>query len=310
MNSEKIFELIPIQGHHLIYHLDLSDEILRKDDLEYILKNYKNELEEVQNILESIVSVDDTHNLIYNNEQYLKTSNIQKVKFLELLIYKHLHFNAVAELEIIQKSNEFVYLDYDTFLQDKLDELSNDEYDEFIDLEISRINLALLNNKANFDFGVSLYHWEEHRESSEYEDYYEYGYEVVLYELNIKILDKCLLVANSYKQKNLIRIKSGYKYEPIELLDTIPSQLVLLKVLGIFDLLSEKLKGDKSKLSKLIGVIINHSNHETIDRYLTHISSPKINAKNTPYTKPTIKKVKRILGDLDIDFDASLLNSD
>ncbi|MBK7226772.1 MAG: hypothetical protein IPH96_15700 [Saprospiraceae bacterium] len=43
----------------------------------------------------------------------------------------------------------FVYIDYDTFLQDKLDELSNDEYDEFIDLEISRINLALLNNKAN-----------------------------------------------------------------------------------------------------------------------------------------------------------------
>lgn len=83
---------------------------------------------------------------------------------------------------------------------------------------------------------------------------------------------------------------------------SITTSLMLFKELGIFDLLKERINengGTDIDLERLIAYLIKHPNPDSVGRYFpAMIQGSK--AKNSPYTKYAIKKMKEILKECNI----------
>ncbi len=82
---------------------------------------------------------------------------------------------------------------------------------------------------------------------------------------------------------------------PIDLLNSVPSKLLLLKELKIFDHLQILMNND-TDLATIIAFIIGHNKPKTILRYLPYmIDEKKFDTKHSPYTEPAIKEMERAL---------------
>ncbi|MBK6825079.1 MAG: hypothetical protein IPG87_19670 [Saprospiraceae bacterium] len=92
--------------------------------------------------------------------------------------------------------------------------------------------------------------------------------------------------------------------ENIKTLDSISSKLVLLKELGVYDLLNSRIgENTKSKtdLEKLIAYIIGENNPQSVGRYFHNmVIDQKPGGKYSPYTKKAIKEMERVMRDCNI----------
>ncbi|MBK9718586.1 MAG: hypothetical protein IPO85_13955 [Saprospiraceae bacterium] len=91
-------------------------------------------------------------------------------------------------------------------------------------------------------------------------------------------------------------MKQGENIPPIDLLNSVPSKLLLLKELKIFDHLQILTNDNDTDLATIIAFIIGHNKPKTILRYLPYmIDEKKFDTKHSPYTEPAIKEMNRAL---------------
>ena len=92
--------------------------------------------------------------------------------------------------------------------------------------------------------------------------------------------------------------------ENIKTLNSISSKLVLLKELGVYDLLETRIKENtksKTDLEKLVSYIIGENNPQSVGRYFHNMEiDQKPGGKYSPYTKKAIKEMERVMRDCNI----------
>ena len=88
---------------------------------------------------------------------------------------------------------------------------------------------------------------------------------------------------------------------PLDVDYSISASLLIFKEIGILELLKKVTNENGRDLEKLISYLIKHPNPDSIGRYFPGMADPDSPARNTPYTKPAIKKMQEILKDCNIE---------
>lgn len=117
----------------------------------------------------------------------------------------------------------------------------------------------------------------------------------------IEYLKLCIEIVERLKLNGV-----AAKSEKIEIPTTIAAKLLILKETGVYDFLLTKTNNNKTDLEKLISYIIGHDKPDNVGRYFAHIGFEQNfkgeKPRNSPYTKPAIKEMKRVLDDCNISY--------
>jgi hypothetical protein len=242
-------------------------------------------LEDIHNIIKGFNSFDD----LFELDEYFNSTIDEKLELLEM---------CAIHLEIaIQDEDK------------REDELKVGRIERIRLLSLQTFNEIENELLEIIDYEAKISHLEEfiasikHSESMialEYGSLLRYSGELTYYKDLLNVLESKLELLK--KEHN--QIKGSQDDENIETLNSISSKLVLLKELGVYDLLISRINENtksKTDLEKLIAYIIGHDNPGSVGRYFPHMGiDSKPETKRTPYTKAAIKEMERIMRDCNI----------